>query len=364
MGLNEFGLNSAIFGLGADGKPRGIDLAGHGVTIFFTLSGFLITYLLLKEKELQPLNVKNFYLRRLLRIWPLYYLYMALCLITCYLYGIPYNQSALPFYLFLAANIPFITENTIPFLAHFWSLGVEEQFYLFFPQIAKLSNRRLLKIAIGLIAILLLLKCFFWVLYTKYSFPIPFMALTVTRIHIMLIGVVAALFYYQNNTFFIRFATRKGIQIVCWLSIFIIAINRFHIASVIDSELIAGITVLIIIGQITKVNRVVNLENDIFDFLGKISYGLYVLHPLVLFYMSKLIGRFSTPSLLNYILVYTLTLSVSIGMAYLSYEYYEKWFLRLKERYAIIKSRNSHQIPTEIELPLEAEIDHLSSIKK
>jgi len=119
------------------GKAKGLDLAGNGVTIFFTLSGFLITYLLLKEKEISRIKIKDFYVRRVLRIWPLYYLYFALCMITVALFKVQFDAASVPFYLLLAANVPFILNTTLPFLAHYWSLGVEEQFYLFFPHIAK-----------------------------------------------------------------------------------------------------------------------------------------------------------------------------------------------------------------------------------
>ena len=65
--LHKFNLNPFIFGMKDDGEPRGISLAGFGVSIFFVLSGFLITYLLLEEKNKQKINIRKFYLRRILR---------------------------------------------------------------------------------------------------------------------------------------------------------------------------------------------------------------------------------------------------------------------------------------------------------
>src|SRR5688572_17546909 len=73
LSLHQFGLKSL----------PDIDLAGYGVTIFFALSGFLITYHLLIEKQrFERVNIRQFYIRRILRIWPLYYLYIALVIIT------------------------------------------------------------------------------------------------------------------------------------------------------------------------------------------------------------------------------------------------------------------------------------------
>ncbi len=341
LGLNEFGLNNKIFGTDGNGNAKGLDLAGNGVTIFFTLSGFLITFLLLKEKEISPLKIKAFYIRRLLRIWPLYYLYFFASLLTLFIFSISYPASSLPFYIFLAANVPFIIEKTIPFLAHYWSLGVEEQFYLFFPQLAKLSNRRLLKTSCILILIFILLKFLFWLLYRKYGIQLPYVTMNVTRFHVMLIGVVAAVLYYNKNEKFLFYATHKFTQLFCWSCIFLIAINRFHIASVIDGELISIIAVFLILGQITRRNRIINLENKLCDFIGKISYGIYVIHPLILFYFTKLLGQFKTDAFANYVIIYFLILSATLIAAYISYEYFEKRFLKLKEKFTTIKSSNT-----------------------
>ena len=341
LGLEAFGLNSKIFGTDLEGNARGLDLAGNGVTIFFTLSGFLITYLLLKEKEVSPLKIKDFYIRRLLRIWPLYYLYFAVSVATLVIFGMDYVKSSIPFYIFLAANIPFITGAIIPFVGHYWSLGVEEQFYLFFPQIARLSNKKLFRISIFLIFFLLVLKMIFWVMDRKYHIGLPFTAITVTRFHVMLIGVVGAMLYYQKNKIFLAIATNKITQAVAWGCILLIALNRFHIASVIDGELISVVSVFLIIGQITKTNNIINLENKACDFIGKISYGIYVVHPLIIFYFSKLIGSFKSDAVINYIAIYVSILAATIVVSYVSYEFYEKKFLKLKARYTTVKSSNT-----------------------
>lgn len=341
LGLNEFGLNNKFLGINSDGIAKGLDLAANGVTIFFTLSGFLITFLLLKEKEISTLNIKAFYIRRLLRIWPLYYLYFFASLITLLIFSIDYPKSSVPFYIFLAANVPFTMGRAIPFLAHYWSLGVEEQFYLFFPHLAKISNRRLLKTSSILILILLLLKMVFWLLYRMYGIELPYVAMNVSRFHVMLIGVVAAILYYNNNEKFLFFVTHKLTQLFSWICILLIAVNRFHIASVIDSELISIIAVFLILGQITRKNRIINLENKLCDFIGKISYGIYVIHPLILFYFIKLLGQFKSDSFVNYVIVYFLILSVTIIAAYISYEYFEKIFLKFKEKFTTVKSSNT-----------------------
>jgi peptidoglycan/LPS O-acetylase OafA/YrhL len=341
LGLGEFGLNNKIFGTDMDGNASGLLLAGYGVTIFFTLSGFLITFLLLKEKEVAGhLRVKDFYIRRMLRIWPLYYLYFVICIATILGYGISFSEGSIPFYVFLAANIPFIVNETLPFLAHYWSLGVEEQFYLFFPQLAKQSNKRLLKVAVVLIFVLLFVKFIFWVLYRQYGMELPFLALSVTRFHTMLIGVVGAILYYHKHRRFLSLATHKVTQIIAWTSIFLIAINKFHIFSVIDQELISVVALFLIMGQITKTNSLINLENKTCDFIGKISYGIYVIHPILIFYFARLLGHFPD-TIPSYLLLYFLIIFSTIFLAYLSYEFYEKKFLKAKRKYTIVKSSNT-----------------------
>ncbi len=310
--------------------------------MFFTLSGFLITFLMLKEKEKEKkLNVKNFYIRRILRIWPLYYLYIIISLATIYFYNIKIDNSSIYYYVFCAANIPYILDRSLPFLYHYWSLGVEEQFYLFFPIIARLANKRLFKISIGIILVYYILKVVFWVLYHQYNIPIPYLTLEVTRFQSVLIGVVGAIFYFYKNSLFFSISTHKLTQAISWLIIFLLAVNQFHIASIIDGELVSVISIFLIMGQITKKNNLINLENSLCNFIGKISFGIYVIHSILIYYFSKFIPPLNPNKMINYFLVYAIITGSTIMLAYLSYEFFEKRFLKLKLKYSTIKSGNS-----------------------
>jgi peptidoglycan/LPS O-acetylase OafA/YrhL len=336
LSFPSFGLDPYIFGRYDDGNPRTLDLAGYGVSMFFGLSGFLITYLLCKEREkLKIIDVKKIYMRRILRIWPLYYTYFFICIISYFIFGTNFQTSSIFYYLFYGANIPFIIGGALPHLAHYWSLGVEEQFYMFWPWLRKFDNSKLFSISLILTIILLGLK-----IYLHIFIPDTMLERTihVTRFHCMLLGAMSAILYYEQHHLFIKIATTKAVQVVCWICLSFVALNRFHIASFLDNEIITGITCLIIIGQITG-KGIISLENNIFDFLGKISYGIYVIHPLLIFLFSKILKDITSLAIVNYLLVYTSILATTIIIAHLSYQYFEKPFLRLKtKKYSVIQS--------------------------
>lgn len=344
LALSEFGLNDKVFGVDKFGNPLGLLLAGHSVTIFFVLSGFLITYLTIVEKEKAGrLNIKKFYVRRLLRIWPLYYLYLLIALLLIVLLNLDTsNFGQIPFYIFLAANIPFIFGKGLPLLAHYWSLGVEEQFYLFFPQIARVNLKKIFVVFITLGLLLWILKVTFWYLQsTSEIYKTLYQILFVTRFYSMFLGGAAAILFYKGNTIFFRFFTNRITQIIAWSMVFLLVINKFNIASVIDSEFVALMALALIIGQITK-NGVIDLENKVMDFLGKISYGIYVIHPIIILGIEKLLPVLEN-IWYNYIIVYVLIITLTILISDISYRYFETKFLKLKTKYAVIKSSNTRK---------------------
>lgn len=332
--LAEFDLDPYIFGVFSDGKPKGFFLGSYGVSIFFVLSGFLISYLLLEEKSQTGISIKKFYLRRILRIWPLYYLYLLISLITILIFGLDLNLGSLFFYIFYAANIPSILVTTLPLLAHYWSLGVEEQFYLFWPWVVKKSSH-LISLIVVLILGLTLTKVF---LHLYHPGSLLESAIHITRFHCMMMGALGAILYRNNNKLFLRVVDNKISQIFCWGIILLIATNRFHFISVIDNEVVSVVSVFLIVGQVNIKNRIVNLETSVFDYLGKISYGIYVIHPLLIFLFSKLLFQLNILPLYKYFIVFFTVIAATILTAHLSYTYFEKYFLGLKKKFVVIKS--------------------------
>ncbi len=327
-------------------KSELLDLANFGVTIFFTLSGFLITYLLLKEIEKTgSIDVKKFYMRRVLRIWPLYYLYLFI--VIC-ITGIENVQWPILFYLFILPNFKnsfngviatIVGSRTLVFMVgHYWSLGVEEQFYAFWPWIVKKSK-----------------------LFYKFLiyFPIAYVVLKValklghapnglltffhyTRFGCLTIGALGAYLYYNNSPKVQWVISKAWLEVLAWIMLLIIGFNKFHLASVIDHEIISVVTLIIIFNQIGNPKRLISLENKLFDYLGKISFGLYVYNPLVIYGMSFLVNQFVIENqILKQVLIYTAVVPAIVLVAHISYNYYEKRFLKLKFNYTTVHSAAS-----------------------
>ncbi|RDI58371.1 acyltransferase family protein [Flavobacterium glaciei] len=330
--LKHFGLHSI---------DTSLNLASYGVTMFFTLSGFLITFLLLKEKdksEESSINVKNFYIRRILRIWPLYFLYLIICINLYYIFSIPYDSNYLIFYVFILANVPLILQQSLPFIGHLWSIAVEEQFYLFWPWIAKINKDKILKSSIILLLFLLLLKYLFFAVHIFYGYKIPLIAITVTRFYCMIIGCIAAILFYKKSKI-INYLTSVYFAVFCWSIIFLSIVDKFQISSaLIDHEIISIVTVGVILTQINRKNFIIDLDTKPFNFIGKISYGMYVYHPVIIFFFIKFLGAFKMDIWYNYIIVFFLITLTTILLSYVSYVFFENKFILMKDKYSSIKS--------------------------
>lgn len=330
--LPNFGLNK----LGTS-----LNMASYGVTMFFTLSGFLITYLLLAEKSKSSenkINIKNFYIRRILRIWPLYYLYLILCIGAYFYFSVEYDKEQLVFYVFLLANVPLILQQSLPFIGHLWSIAVEEQFYLWWPWLSKVKTQKIFKTTFALLILLLLLKYVLFIVKIYFGYETPIIAITVTRFYCMLFGCVAAILYFKKSKI-IRYFANIYFSVFCWIIIFLSFIGVFQVSStLIDHEIISIITIGVIMTQIHRKNMIVDLDQKVFNFFGKISYGLYVYHPLIIFLYIKLFGVFKEDYWYNYLVVISLIIITTILVAYLSFHFFEKKFITLKDRYSTVKS--------------------------
>jgi peptidoglycan/LPS O-acetylase OafA/YrhL len=338
LAINDFNIKIYLFGSSTTGNPNSWGLGSHGVTIFFVLSGFLITYLLLLESKKTEIHIKKFYIRRILRIWPIYYLYLFICIIIAIIIGKTSNFNAIPFYLLFAANIPFVFEFCLPFLDHFWSIGVEEQFYLFWPWIIKKIKKNLMPFLVLLVVILNIIRYFLW---WKFPFSEGAIFSIVNRFDSMMIGGIGAILFETKNQLFIKFVDAKITQLIAWSAILFVAFNFKFVNAIVDTTIITFVSLILIVGQINKKNRLINLDIPILNFIGKISYGIYVYHIVIIFLFSLLFKDLMINEVVKIIIVYVSIVVATVIIAYISYEYFEKRFIKMKDRFAIIKSSSS-----------------------
>jgi peptidoglycan/LPS O-acetylase OafA/YrhL len=325
-----------------------------GVNFFFVLSGFLITYLLIKEKEFTGrIHVPNFYVRRILRIWPLYYL----CVFVGFIgFGILKKMSgevvmenANPwYYLFFGANFDIM--HTWPLkpdallLSVLWSVAVEEQFYLTWPIILSLVPLKKFKYVFPAIMVLSLV---FRSLHTgdnDHDFAIRYFHTLSVIGDMALGGSFAYLVSYENK--FKKFITEMPRALIVLLYAVTLGITLFK-----DSIFVTGAPVIferlviaflfgmIILEQnyakhsIFKMSRAKTVSK-----LGIYTYGLYCLHFLGLYFAIKFMNMMRLDGSLTWVSfsMIIVALIISIVISLLSYNLYEKWFLRLKDKFAFI----------------------------
>lgn len=315
-------------------------MASRAVDLFFVLSGFLITYLLLIEKDkFAKIDYKSFYKRRILRIWPIYYLSIIIASLYAYVGIIEVEfslVSSLLLYVFLLANVAFSLGKDIKPITPLWSVGVEEQFYAIWPYlIDKIKNKEKLFITIFFGGALFRIVMFYVFLDQESSF-VHF--LYHFKINIMALGGLGAYWYYKSKDRILNLIYRKDVQIISWSVLLVSLIYKpLHYKSYVDSEINSIFYLILILNVATNKKTLVSLENRIFNFLGKISYGIYVYHMLLIYFLSFVIRKYNFFKL-SYLELQLMIVITTVSIALISYTYFESIFLRKKERYSRVKN--------------------------
>lgn len=342
--VSHSSLSLSLIGL-ETGKIFG--LAAYGVTAFFALSGFLITYLLIEEKSAsKTISVKKFYIRRLLRIWPLYFGYMIIALLAdIFIFNFT-DFSAIGFYLFFFPNIPFSYEIVgmktfvpIYLLGHFWSLGVEEQFYAFYPWLIK-GFKKLFNVLLFMFLIVLILKLTAKYISYKTANPFWYSWADNTRFDAMAIGGFGAWLYKYRLSFVLILINSKIIQFFITGIIVLVLINMVKIPNSLSHMLVAGVAVIAIYYAHLFEKPCINLRNRYIDYFGKISFGIYVYHPLAIGLIGLLLKGLEFPPTFKIPVYFIAIILLTILFASLSFRYFENYFLKLKSRYSIVKSKD------------------------
>jgi peptidoglycan/LPS O-acetylase OafA/YrhL len=313
----------------------------NAVSFFFVLSGFLITYLMLKEADLTgTVSVGKFYIRRAFRIWPLYYLVAIIGLLLFpLLFGSEYtsmvfnpdNQLAVsvPVKIILSfCLLPNFASLSAPMI-HLWSIGVEEQFYLAWPWIFR-RKWNLVLVCLGVIIIKLgLTPILYWLFGESRTMGI----FNMMRFECMAVGALGAYCYY-HRLFWLKIIYRPWVQLMAWM-IFIFLLGRWIPVNAYTSMGISMCFIVIILNTATNARSLLKLNFPITERLGQISYGLYLYHFPVIFLCIKLMPRSIFPSGTLYsVLIFATILGMTWLVSELSYRWFEQPFLAFKSKFS------------------------------
>jgi peptidoglycan/LPS O-acetylase OafA/YrhL len=322
-----------------------------GVVLFFVLSGFLITYLLLAEDHAyKNISIRKFYIRRMLRIWPLYFLIIILAffilpnidLFTLPGYGKEVIYSNLVLKLFLYAlffpNLVLSLLGVVPYASHTWSIGTEEQYYLVWPIILKYFKKY--RIILMLIIIIFYLV-FNKLLSTHYSDILPYKSVirafwSSFNIDCMAIGGIYAILLFQKNKFLKLIQNNTVFYLTITLVTFLM-LKGIYIPYI-HYEFYSVLFGIIILNFASNNNIKISLENRVLNYLGNISYGLYMYHPIGI--VLALAISISIGITTNW-LIYPLSFTFTIIIAGLSYKYFEAFFQKFKSKFSNIISGNA-----------------------
>jgi peptidoglycan/LPS O-acetylase OafA/YrhL len=331
----------------------------YGVELFFVLSGFLITGILYDGQN-RPHYFRNFFMRRVLRIFPIYYGVLVLVFLVAPL--IPLLRGPTLDYLvdrqswawLYAVNI-YIAKHgewAFSYLDHFWSLAIEEHFYLFWPLVVFLLARRpraLIAVSLGISLCAMLSRLIgslmglsWWTTYTLTPFRLDGLALgafvalvirqprglerlvqALPKVLVVVGGLLAVTFVWT------RLVSREWLELVLPVRASLILI------------LLACLVVWALIAPKQSVTSRF-FRSRLMVFLGTYSYGLYVYHHFISYYLitnrtdlelARWLGSHGAAVALQA----TLGASISLALAYLSYEFFEKRFLGLKRLFDIAK---------------------------
>jgi len=322
-----------------------------GVEIFFVLSGFLITGILLDSKA-EAHYFRNFYAKRVLRIFPLYYAVLCLLLVySAYFYWASLSPpisliDQLWLWLF-ASNIPLMTGSTL-FTSgqftfnHFWSLAIEEHFYLIWPIVVlRFSSRQLFRVTLTVFVAAVLLRTLLFPLIGGrgvYHF-------TLCRVDGLALGAFLSLLFRSKPSSTLLLNVARAVMAVSFAGLCAIALwrgglrNTDRAVQMFGYSLIAlaaaGLLTLVVWGDpVGLIQRA--FSSRPLRFFGVYSYGIYVFHGVLRPCFASMI-----PHLENHVQSYALvaalylliSMSSSVLLAVISYQFYELRFLRLKRRF-------------------------------
>lgn len=357
----------------------GLPYFGHGVSVFFVLSGFLITGVLYDARDTLK-RFRTFYIRRSLRIFPVYYAFWILMLVMTPLLHVQWNRGNLLYLVYAGNHIwgmftgpvqehmdlvhlvirPFSFSGHahrlyMLYVAHFWTLSVEEQFYLMWPLVVfnVRSRTKLLRICAATIAAVFALRvvCVVWL--PEHMNLISH--LTLLRCDEFLLGGGAALYLRgpnaerllrQGENLFVIGMTGLTVSL-CLITFYLSALHEMQVSFTFQTAMVdvaALGALLMAMQERTWMARALSWAP--LRALGRISYGFYVFHdiPHNLYVRAVSLASARLPFGINEdAAVAVLAFVCTVTMAALSYKFLERPFLQLKNKWGVAGVRAAHK---------------------
>jgi peptidoglycan/LPS O-acetylase OafA/YrhL len=329
-----------------------------GVSFFFVLSGFLITYLLLAEKNKRGrIDVKAFYVRRALRIWPLYFGLLITIFFIIPLFHTLQLPKPLLYFTFLSNFDVVATGGRINITDITWSVAIEEQFYLVWPLLFFFINSRFY---VFIFPAIIVVSAFYRFKHSSDSLTIFFHTFSVMS-ELAIGGLTAyCVATYPRFVNFFRDLTRPTLFAIYTLILPFLIFSRFlYVYSTIGKIILGIIIAFIITEQNFSTHSLIKMERfKTISEWGKYTYGLYLLHPLVIFFVLLFAQKqgWDSAAILPGIFIGLVCFAVSVFVCYLSYNYFEKPFLDLKRRFSHIQTGSTTDKKS-IEVKMESELD-------
>ncbi len=334
-------------GMGSMWGHTAIDSLGHkSVSFFFVLSGFLITYLLLSEhNRTGRIHVAKFYMRRILRIWPLYFLIVALALLVMPLlvgktfeqapFGLPVILSLLLFF----PNLLRIFRPTIVGANQLWSVGIEEQFYLIWPLLVRAFVHRIIPFLISFLALKLFVHAILIFSVDQMigsSWQLRLMQIerlyALFPVEQMAVGGLGASLIFNNKQSILKFIYSPILILFSTAGIVILALYGIHAFFL---TYIEAVFFTVIIMGICKYPLLHNpLEWKPFKHLGNISYGIYMWHTIAIALVLTALKSLGWSDHIYFGLILNASsVILTLIISHFSYTYFEKPFLKLKSQF-------------------------------
>jgi peptidoglycan/LPS O-acetylase OafA/YrhL len=348
------------------------DNIGHkGRIIFFVLSGFLITYLFLAEiKKTGTLNLQKFHTRRALRVWPVYVLVVLFAFFILPLYTNIYRHTGVSFndqlhdgfwlkfgvVAFMMANFARFLFEPILGVTQLWSIAVQEQFYLVWPFLTRFFKNHFLKFVVIFIVFKVSMEILMKIYLRNYGI-FPNDVITPDRLVTMIkwweifavdqlaIGALCAYIFVNKKDKILKLIYNPVLTILVILVygyLFFIKVDFY------GHTFVEGIVAAVLMMNIsTNAKFPVKLENKVFNYLGNISYGIYLFHNICIISILNFLIYYTDLSgnvLVFNIILYAGSMIATVVISGLSYKYVENYFLKKKVKFEVIKSTRHEEV--------------------